>query len=197
MKKIKNFIYIILILAAMGFYVLYPFRCTDLHIKIYLTEDSAYTDFSVYYTTADAPVFHGEHLIHANTEEFMADILLPKELCKNLTGLRLDLSHADSPISIKRVELCSGGFIRRTFDGSDFMNAAYIAGSNDIASIQQVFETAYLSTSGNDPYIIFSPEMVKTGNEAFSHYTGTKLFLCLFIIATVFLARRKLFTAGL
>lgn len=191
----KNIFITVLITGCMCFFVLYPFSCGDLHLKIYLNEDSAYTTCSVYYTTVQDPVFHDGQRIDADTESGYADLIIPKEYCGQLTGLRLDFTPADALIGIKRVELCSGGFVRQSLDASDFFTEAAASVTNDIQTLQAVQNVVYIQTSGSDPHIYFDAHTINICQEAFSHYTGSKLAICLFLLTFWFLYRKPLFTA--
>ena len=193
-KKIKIFLIAAFIACVACAFIFYPFMCTDLHIKIYFAQDSAYTECSLYYTTTDAPDMSDDKLLYADMTSEKADLVLRGELCGNLTGLRLDLKEADNLICINRIELCSGGFVRKTFDASQFFTEENIAATNDISSLQSADIITYIGTNGNDPYILFGSELVKQCNDAYSHYTGTKAFLCLFVLTAFLLARKKLYT---
>lgn len=196
MKKISLlFLASALIVCAACAFIFYPFMCTDLHLKIYFTEDSAFTDCSLYYTTTDTPNMSRDTKISAETSNNMADLVLPAELCDKLTGLRLDFTEADNLICIHRIELCSGGFVRKTFDASQFFAEDKITVINDISSLQCSDIITYIGTSGKDPYIMFHSEIIQGLNDTFSHYTGTKIFICLFIVAVILLSRKKYFTA--
>lgn len=190
-KKFKIFLIAAFIACA---FIFYPFMCTDLHIRIYFAPDSAYTECSLYYTTTEAPAMSDNKLLYADMTSGKADLILRGELCGNLTGLRLDFTEADNLICIKRIELCSGGFVRKTFDASQFFAEENIAATNDISSLQNSDIITYIGTSGNDPHILFSPEVVQECNDAYSHYTGTKAFICLFVTAAVLLSRKKIYT---
>jgi hypothetical protein len=134
-------------------------------------------------------------LIFANAYYGYADLIFPKELCNTLTGLRLDLSHAEDLVCLKRIELCSGGFVRKSYDASQFFAQSNIVATNDLSALQHVDYLTYIKTSGNDPYIVFHPNLVKECNDAYSHYTGTKVLICLFLIGTWILSHKKYFTA--
>ena len=193
-KNFKILIVSALTVCVACAFIFYPFMCTDLHIKIYFAQDSAYTECSLYYTTADAPDMSDDKQIDADMTSGKADLVLPKELCCKLTGLRLDFKEADNLICINRIELCSGGFVRKAFDASQFFAEANIDATNDISSLQNADIITYIGANGKDPYILLAPEIVQQCNDAYSHYTGTKAFICLFIVITVLLARKKIYT---
>ena len=169
--------------------------CTDMHIKIYFNDDSDYTTCNIYYTTENTPNMSNDTLIHAKMHDGYADLILSKDFCNKLTGLRLDFSPAEKLICIKRIELCSGGFVRKSYDASKFFDQSNIVATNDLSALQHVDSLTYIKTSGNDPYIVFHPNLVKECNDAYSHYTGTKVLICLFLIGTWILSRKKYFTA--
>ncbi|MBR2036545.1 MAG: hypothetical protein IKA09_02330 [Lachnospiraceae bacterium] len=193
-KKFKIFLIAAFIACVICTFIFYPFMCTDLHIKIYFAQDSAYTECSLYYTTTDAPNMSDDKLLYADMTSGKADLILSKELCSNLTGLRLDFTEAENLICINRIELCSGGFVRKTFDASQFFGEENIAATNDISSLQNADIITYIGIDGNDPYIMFDSNVVQECNDAYSHYTGTKAFICLFVVAAVLLARKKIYT---
>ncbi len=192
----KNILLTLLIIGAMCLFIFYPFSCTDLHFKIYFSKDSAYTECTAYYTTVQDPVFSDAQRITATTTEGMADILFPKDFCENLTGLRLDFTQTDNLIRIDRIELCSAGFIQRSLNASEFLTESAMLAVHDISAVQPVMHTVYIKTDGSDPYIYFTSDTVQFFNDAFSHYTGSKLAICLFFILTAVLARKNLFKAG-
>lgn len=193
-KKFKIFLTAAFITCVACAFIFYPFMCTDLHLKIYFAQDSAYTECSLYYATTDAPDMSDDNLLYADMTSGKADLVIPRELCGNLTGLRLDLEKTDNLICINRVELCSGGFVRKTFDASQFFTEENIAATNDISSLQNADIITYIGTDGSDPYILFGSEMIQQCNDAYSHYTGTKAFLCLFVLTAFLLARKKIYT---
>ena len=193
-KKFKIFLIAAFIACAACAFIFYPFMCTDLHIKIYFAPDSAYTECSLYYTTTEAPAMSDDNLLYAYAAYDKVDFVLRRELCGTLTGLRLDFTEADNLICINRIELCSGGFVRKTFDASQFFAEENIAATNDITSLQSADIITYIGTDGNDPYILFGPEMIQLCNDTYSHYTGTKAFICLFVATAVMLSRKKIYT---
>ncbi len=191
----KSFLIALLIIFIMGGFILYPFECTDLHLKLTFSSDSAYTECTAYYTTVQNPVYSEEQSIAAIIDNGKADIVFPKELCKSLTGLRLDFSQNNDLIGITRVELCSAGFAQTTMDASDFFAAANILATNDISVIQPVQTTAYIGTDDSDPHVLFQTNIVEACNDAYSHYTFSKFALFAFIILSYILARKNLFAA--
>ncbi len=193
-KHIKAYLTTALAIGAAIIFVIYPFMCTDLHMKIYLGEDSAFTQCNLYYTTVDSPDFGDDKLIFGvETEEYI-DVIIPREYCGKLAMLRLDFTHAENLISINRIELCSGGFIQKSFDGAEFFQDSNVMHTNHISSVQNILLGTYIKTEGNDPFIIFQQSVVDVYNHAFSHYTVTKLFICLFVAGAVLLAKTKLFS---
>lgn len=192
-QKTKVILAVFLTAFAAGIFIFYPFMCTGLHLKIYFHDDSADTDCRLYYSTLSDPVMSNETSFSAPILEQKADIVLPSELCRSLTGIRLDFSQADSLIHIDRVELCSGGFVQKSFDASEFFAEDNLIASNDISSITPVGTSAYIAAEGIDPYLVFSEDMTRTFNNAFSHYTKTKAGICIFFVAAILLSRKKLF----
>lgn len=193
-QKTKAILAVIFTACAVGFFIFYPFMCTKLHLKVYFHKDSASTNCQLYYTTRSAPVMSNETSSAASISDGKADIVLSSELCRALTGIRLDFSPADSLIHIDRIELCSGGFVQKSFDASEFFAEDNIIAKNDISSVTLVGTSAYIGTEGIDPYLVFSTDMIQTFNDAFSHYTGTKAGICLFIAAAIVLSRKRLFS---
>ena len=191
----KVLIAIILAACAMCAFMFYPFMCTDLHLKIYFNNDSAPTECSLYYTTTESPDLSEDKLIIAKTTDGKADIILPANLCGKLEDIRLDFSHAESLICINRIELCSAGFTRETFEAPHFFDQVNIKMTNDVSTLQHASTVTYIGTAGNDPFIFFQPNIVKAFNDAYSHYTGTKALICLVLIITFILARKKVFNA--
>jgi len=193
--NIRILLIALLIAGVMGLFVLYPFSCTDLHMKLYFHSDSAQTECTAYYTTAENPVFQDSQRITAVVKDGYADLLFPKELCGRLTGLRLDFSQTETLIAIDRMELCSAGFVQKSLDAPSFLTENTVLSTNDISVLQAVMNTVYVGTSGSDPHLYFQPDIVALCNESYSHYTGTKLAICLFLLLTVLLTRKQLFTA--
>lgn len=193
-RKTKVILAVLLTACAVGLFIFYPFTCTKLHLKIYFHDDSAYTDCRLYYSTLSDPVMSNETSSYASVSDGKADIVLSSRLCKTLTGIRLDFSPTDSLIHIDRIELCSAGFVQKSFDASDFFAEDNLIAENDISSITLVGTSAYIGTDGMDPYLVFSEDMTQTFNDAFSHYTGTKAGICIFLAVAVLLSRKKLFS---
>ena len=194
-KNLKTLLLVVITVVIMSLFIFYPFQCTDLHLKIYFSADSAYTECAAYYTTAANPVYSDSQRLDATVYDGKADIVFSKELCETLTGLRLDFSQSDALIGIERVELCSAGFVQTSLDATDFFAESNILSSNDIAIIQPVKTTVYIGTEGRDSYLLFHSDIVDTCNGAYSHYTGSKLAICVFVILAGILARKQLFTA--
>ncbi len=193
-QKTRAILAVIFTVCAAAVFIFYPFMCTKLHLKVYFHKDSAFTDCRLYYSTLSAPVMSNETSSYATISNGKADIVLSSELCGSFTGIRLDFAQADALIHISRVELCSGGFVQKSFDASEFFAADNVIATNDVDSITPVGTTAYIGTQGIDPYLVFSEDMTQTFNDAFSHYTGTKAAICLFIAAMVLLSHKKLFS---
>ena len=191
----KSYLLAALIACAMAIFISYPIMCTSLHIKLYFDDASDHKQCSLYYTTAETPNFSEDKLITAKPSYDKADLVLPKSLCSKLENLRLDFSYTESLISIDRIELCSGGFVQETYSAKEFFHPDNIQYTNDIALIQPTASATYIDTSGSDPFIVFQPSVVKECNDAFSHYTVTKLLICIFVAVTIFLARKKIFSA--
>lgn len=192
-KSPKVFIAAVLTACAMCAFIFYPFMCANLHLKIYFEDVSSPTDCSLYYTTTEAPSMSEDKVIYAHTRKGKADFILPADLCGKLEKLRLDFTPTDNLICINRVELCSGGFVRKTYDAAQFFDHENIQMTNDLSPLQCTAAIAYIGTDGNDPFITFQPGIVREFREAFSHYTGTKAFLCLFLVAAFVLSRQKIF----
>lgn len=190
----KVLIATILAACAMCAFIFYPFMCTDLHLKIYFSNDSAPTECSLYYTTAESPSFSEDKLLIANITASSADIILPKNLCGKLENVRLDFAYTDSLIGIKHIELRSAGFARNTLDASQFFDQTNIYTTNDLSALQHTSTVTYIGTAGGDPFIIFQPNIVQEFNDAYSHYTGTKAFICLYFVITILLAHKKVFS---
>ena len=196
MKKNPSILIAAVIAAcAVCAFIFYPFMCTDLHVKIYFSDDSAATECSLYYTTADAPNMSEDKQISTDIHDNYADLILSPEYCGKLTGLRLDFSPAEDLICVSRIELCSGGFVRKSYEPAQFFDQSNIAATNDLSSLQCATNIAYIGTAGNDPYLMFQPDFVQECNDAYSHYTGTKAVLCLFLTGAWILSRKKFFTA--
>lgn len=182
-------------------FIFFPVRRADVRLRIYFTEDSEVPSCSVYYTTAEDPAFSVDKLIHGSQDGQSVDIVLPAQVCQNLSVLRLDLSPAETPICISKIEFRSAGFTRKSFRPEVFFAPDNLSLTNDILSVvtrssdDSVLYVTYIETDGDDPYLLFSENIVSALRSTGSNYRITRLFLCFFVAAAIWLSHKKIFAS--
>jgi len=192
MKKVKMLIFI---LVAIGF-VLLPFPASDLYIRIHFTEIAG-NDCGLYYTTKDQPVFSQEQYIPApiDHEKKSVSFCLDGSLENKLTGLRLDFANQSDLVQIKSITLSSAGVVQKEYNPCVFFAEENVTHINQAEIIPIPSRNRVcISTSDNDPYVIFSDGLVGAIKKHYSHMIISRICVCLFIAGCYLMAKKHIFT---
>lgn len=193
LKSKKNILLVIFVLIAMLFFVFIPFSTADLRMKVYF-EDQPEGTYQLYYCTHLNPAFSEEQIVTGEICEGYVEFVLPKEIHKSLVGLRLDFPEYIEPVIVRRFDFCSGGFVVKSISGTRIFSGPYIEDSNQITAASQIVDTYYIVTDSKDPFYVFSDDFCRLCEKSFSHYTVTKLLLCIIICAFILFPYKDIFS---
>jgi len=192
MKRIHYVILLILMIA----FVLLPLPSSDLLIKIQFSEVSD-DSFELYYALDNPNNFTSDQYISSSVDfkNKEAVFRLDKSYSKRLSGLRIDLPNTSSLIGITNITVSSAGVIKKQYNPCDFFSEENVIYTNNIDSLTLATakNTTYITTSGNDPFIILGDNLVSSIRNAYSNYRLTRLFICLFILGTCFMKEIHIF----
>lgn len=192
-KKILMACMVFLLMAA---FVLIPAPASNLYIRIYFDEIQG-NNCALYYAVDDRNAFSQEQCISAEIdhERKMVEFVLEPSLEGRITGLRLDFPNASQLLCIKTITVSNAGVIKREYDPCDFFSEENAVYFNDIDAVNLVAvrSRAYFRTLSGDPYLILSNGLCRQIMECYSHFRLTKLAICVFILASLFLAKMKIF----
>lgn len=194
MNKKKIFTYIIagIVLLVMAVFIILPLQTAKLHIKVYFEETSGH-QCNIYYETTSDPGFSEEKTVFAPIENGMADLVVDATLADTLSGLRFDFPAEEDRAVVTRVELTSGGFIQKSYDGTEFFAPATFLMTQGISAIDPLEGYKAVVVTTSDPAVVFGEGRLAEVRDSFSHYTVTKAVACIFILLTCVFARKKLF----
>lgn len=188
----------IAVLIAIVF-VLLPLPASDLIIRIYFDEIQG--DFcALYYATNPDKVFTLDEYLPCdiNYDKKMVEYRLDGSAEDSLTALRLDWPNLQEQlICVKSITVSSGGLIQKEFNPCRFFAEENIASSHETTVVLvHPRDRAYLSCGSDDPYQVLSDELTAEIRNCFSHQRLSRLFLCLFLGCSWFLAKKKFFLAS-
>lgn len=185
-----------LLLAAI--YVFFPRPASDLVITISFWEISqSRSGCSLYYTTDTQPEYSDEQRVSGDIDynKMQVSFRLDGALEDHLTGLRLDFPEKKQQFYIKSVMVSSAGVPQKDYNPCIFFDEENIIARNDLDfSTLDASNSVYVSTGKTDPYLVFSDSLVKQVENCFSHQTGSRMLVCVFLVAVFVIARRGIFT---
>lgn len=165
-------------------FIMMPFPASGLTIRIYF-DDFTGDSLQMYYTTDENPAMEQDQLCSADFDEKnrLAVIRLSPELAGHVTQIRLDFPEADQILSITNISVSSAGAIQHHYDPCDFFSEDNIIFRNSIPQIDlvKIKETAYIQTSGPDPYLVFSSKLLSDVLQYRSSYRKTRLAACILL----------------
>lgn len=192
-KKIVSACIIFLLMAV---FVLIPAPASNLYIRIYFDEIQG-DGCALYYMVDGADTFSQEQCISAaiDDEKKMVEFVLDPSLEGRVTGMRLDFPDMPQFLCVKTITVSNAGVIKREYNPCDFFAPENILYSNDIDAISLVTARArtYINAAFDDPFLILSGGLCQQLMDCYSHFRLTKLAVCVFILASAFLAKRKIF----
>lgn len=194
MKKKSLYLLSLLIMIA---FVLFPSGAANLYIRIYFDEIEGDV-CTLYYATDTVNVFCIEQHLSSDIspQEGSVEFCLDGSLDGHITGLRLDFPNTEQLLCIKNITVSSGGVIKRQYNPCDFFADANIASTNNIDSITLATASGrtYIGTLSEESYLVLSDELSRQITGCYSRLHITRAFICLFLLACFYLARKKLFS---
>lgn len=192
----KNKLILAAVVLIAAIFVFMPLPASDLILRIYFDEIQG--DFcALYYSTNPGKNFSIEEYLPCNIDydKKMVEYRLDGSVEDRLTALRLDWPNlAEQLICVKSITVSSGGVIQKEFNPCRFFAEENIASAHETSvTLVHPRDRAYLSCGADDPYQVLSDELTAEIRDCFSHRRLSRLFLCLFLGASWFLARKKLF----
>lgn len=191
----KKILFVCIIFLFMAVFVLVPAPTSKLNIRIYFDEIQG--DSCALYYAVDSDGFTQDQCVSSaiDYDRKMVEFVLEPSLEGRVTGLRLDFPDIPQLLCIKTITISNAGVIKREYDPCDFFAQENIVYSNDIDAISRVAVRArtYIKTLPDDPYMVLSGELCQQLMGCYSHFKLTKLAVCVFILATFILAKKKIF----
>lgn len=191
----KKILFACIIFLLMAAFVLMPATASNLCIRIYFDEIQG-ENCALYYEV-DCGGFSQEHCIISaiDYDRKMVKFVLEPSLDGHITGLRLDFPDEQQLLCIKTITISSAGVIKREYNPCDFFAQENIIYSNGIDEISLATAQArtYVKTLSDDPHMVLSGELSQQLAGCYSHFRLTKLAVCVFLLASLFLAKKKIF----
>lgn len=186
MKKIIP--YIILAVVMLGI-LLFPVKTAAEYVRIEFPGDSngelKGEACSLYYATAAPDAFNNDQRVDCkvDNDRKYIEFKLDGELNNNIKGLRLDFPGEEQVFAIAGINVKSAGFVKKRLNPCNFFEDRYILKTNDIPETTSIRDgdIVFISTEGEDPYIVFTDEAVAKLTKSFDHFIFTKLVICAFI----------------
>ncbi len=174
-----------------------PLPADSLFVRLHARE-AVSGDFRIYYATDGTGAFDSEQFIEGSVSTDGKEITfeLDPEFEGKITDIRLDLPPVSGLVILDSVSASSGGFIKERWSVTDIFasaNLGYVNGT-EVQTVPSR-ELAYISTTENDPYIVFAPNIVNELAGNFSHKFGTRIIICLLITLGVLFSKLDLFKA--
>lgn len=189
----KKLWYAVLAVLLIAFCVI-PFHHSNCILRFHYSDIEETEPFFLFYATNEDNELGGDKTIEAfvNPDLHVIEFVIPDDLHGDITTLRLDFPPTDQTIAFDSAFVTAASVARKTYLAERFFAPECIMGTNGIDAIQspQSEVATYIVTSGGDPYIVLSDEIVKVINRSFSSYFVTKLILSLFIGGVIFLYDR-------
>lgn len=195
MKRNTVLFTIIYIIIAVAF-VAIPFPVADVIIRIDF-DNIAGSSCSLYYSTDTSLSYSEEQCIQSSfdSETNQMTFRLDGSLAKQIQFLRLDFENREDLICINDVSVSSAGIVQKEYHPSKFFSSDNITFTNNAdITAATAMDLAYVSTTENDPYIIFSNELSRDVMSHASSYRLTRALICVFIGVAIILMKKKVFT---
>ena len=191
-KKILSACIIFLLMAA---FILIPAPASNLYIRIYFDEIQG-EGCALYYAVDGMDEFSQEQCISSaiDHDKQMVEFTLEPSLEGRITELRLDFPDEPQLLCVKTITISNGGVIKREYNPCDFFVGENILYFNDIDKISLATARArtYINTVPGDPFLILAPGLCRQIMNCYGHFQLTKLAICVFLSASFFLAKKKI-----
>ncbi|MBQ8823220.1 MAG: hypothetical protein IJZ82_11295 [Lachnospiraceae bacterium] len=194
MKYKKTLMAVFLAVVSLVF-VFMPWPASDLYIRVHFSEING-GFLQLFYTTASNNTFCEEQCItsEVDTENKQVTFCLDKSLSEELTGLRIDFASMQDLVGVKSITVSSAGVIQEEYNPVHFFDESNIVGTNGIEiSLVKTRNRAYIATSENDPHVVLSAALTEQIAGNYSHFRGTRLCICVFILGCVLLTKKNIF----
>lgn len=192
----KKVVFICIIFLVMAVFVLIPAPTSKLYIRIYFEEIQG-NNCELYYAVDNINTFsHEQCIISAiDHDRKMVEFALEPSLEGHVTGLRLDFPGEPQLLSIKSITVSNAGVIKRQYNPCRFFSQENIANTNDIDEISLATARArvYINVVSNDPFLAFSDGLCRQIMDCYSHFTLTKLAICVFLLGSFIISKKKIF----
>ena len=188
----------ILILLGMIIFLLVPLPASDLILRITWAESDPIEphNFFLYYAT-DGQAWSDDQKILGSIDEERCTVSfqVDSSLEGHLTGLRIDFPDQQQLVSVKNITVSSAGFPKKQYNPCFLFNEENQKEQNGLYAVDLVHirARAYIGTTPEDPYIVFSDALTQQIAGMFSHYRMTRFFICLFVLACCLSYQKKLF----
>ncbi|MCR4792002.1 MAG: hypothetical protein K5871_04590 [Lachnospiraceae bacterium] len=172
-----------------------PLPAGALYLRFHI-KDAGAGDYKLYYTTDGSQAFCEEQCIEGSLNSSGDEVTfrIDGTLEEKITGMRFDLPPTDQMVVLDSVSASSAGMVKDRWSVTDIFAPENLSMTNS-AEVQVVpsRELAYISTSADDPYVIFAPNIVGELTGLFSHKFITKIVIVLLIVAGMIFAKLNLF----
>lgn len=191
----KKILFACIVFLLMAAFVLIPAPASNLYIRIYFDEIQGEC-CALYYAVDGIETFSQEQCISSaiDYDKQMVEFVLEPSLEGRVTGLRLDFPVEPQLLCVKTITISNGGVIKREYNPCDFFAGENILYSNDIDAISLATARArtYISAVSDDPFLILSRGLCQQIMDCYGHFGLTKLAICVFLSASFFLAKMKI-----
>ncbi|MDE5587684.1 MAG: hypothetical protein K2J60_00895 [Acetatifactor sp.] len=191
----KKILFACIVFLLMAAFVLIPAPASNLYIRIYFDEIQG-DSCALYYAVDGDEAFSQEQCVSSviDYDKQMVEFVLEPSLEGRITGLRLDFPAEPQLLCVKTITVSNAGVIKREYNPCDFFAGENILYSNDIDAISLVTARArtYVKTFSDDPFMLLSGELCQQLMGCYSHFRLTKLAVCVFLSASFFLAKMKI-----
>ncbi len=194
--KRKTILFTIIYFIIAILFIAIPFPTADILIRIDFN-DIASDSCVLYYSVGTPFSYSDEHCIKSSVDPEYNQVTfrLDGSLANQITDIRLDFVNKEDLICINDVSVSSAGVIHKEYHPCKFFASDNIAMTNNVAvSAANSMDLAYISTTDNDPYIIFSNELTRDIMSRASSYRLTRALICVFVGVAIILMKKKLFT---
>lgn len=195
MKK-KTIIFTIIYIIIATAFVAIPFSPADVFIRIDFN-DIASDSCSLYYSIGTPFSYSEEQCIHASVDRELNQISfrLDGALAEQILDLRLDFANQEDLICINDISVSSAGIVKKEYHPCTFFASNNIALTNGSSvSVAEAVDLAYIATTDNDPYVIFTNELTRDIMSHASSYRLTRALICVFVGVALILMKKKVFT---
>lgn len=186
-----------LVLVLMLLFIVLPLPASGLCIRLHFSEITNPAGF-LYYTTRENPNISEDQKITGvyNEDRKEVSFWIDGIHAGELSALRLDFANDSQLIGIDGVSFSSAGVIKKQYNPVKMFGDRGVVQKNDIEALDLLTASkqVYILTAENDPYLLFSPDVLNAVNGSFSRYRLSRFLICLFLGIMYILYQCKLFS---